>query len=232
MAKKAPRAPAGAKKILTHAANFIKRNGAEEAAKYLKVSEATARKVQRAIETGKPLGSIITSRRGLNQWKDRVKEAPRLKKNREAFETIKAQAIPIERIAQQSGLSRREVQGALSSMQYRTSDPDQAPAIRKAIEELRPTLPQYSENGFVFNPGGIDQARSIPGAEKGYIFKTGFRDLSDIDEYLDVVFGSAREFFMIVQMPPDSRGKIRYSAFDIRPPGVREMPKNYKGLVA
>lgn len=227
---KAKRAPAGSSKVFTRVANFIRRNGPEDAARYLNTSEKRAKQILNAVDRGKPLGSIVTTTRGLDKWKSKVATAPQLQKNRTTWEAVRDQQISVDRIVAQTGLSRNEVNLFLRDAQYSLGVPGRSKEIRAAIDELKAILPYYSDRGFIVCPEGEDQARQIEGAENGRIFRTGFRDLADIDRYLDVVFGSAREFFMVIQHAPNAQGKVRYSAFDIRPAGMRDMPANFRGL--
>ncbi len=225
----ARRAPAGSAKTFKKVANFIRKQGASDAALYLGVSERRAAQILSTVDKGKPLSSIITSKRGLEQWQEKIKIAPQLQKNRAAYEVVQRQRIATARIAQQAGLTQQEVSGALSFFQSRIAVPEHSKEIRKAIDDLKFRVPYYSDHGFIVCPGGEEQARLIQGAENGRVYRTGFRTLEDADEYCDVVFGSAREFFFILE-GTDSQGRTRYSVYDIRPAGTREMPKNFTGL--
>jgi hypothetical protein len=67
-------APRGSKALFAKVETFI-RNTPEKAAKFLGISESYARRIERHVQAGKPLGEIVKSEKGLQQWQARLDTA-------------------------------------------------------------------------------------------------------------------------------------------------------------
>jgi hypothetical protein len=64
-------APRGSKALFAKVETFI-RNTPDKAAKFLGVSKGYARRIERHVAAGKPLGEIIKTERGLHKWEARL----------------------------------------------------------------------------------------------------------------------------------------------------------------
>jgi hypothetical protein len=145
------RAPAGSRRVLGKVESYI-RNHPDKAARYLKVSDSTARKVQHAVESGKPLSSVVKTQAGLDKWQERLTGAKRLSRAENTARKVRESKVTSERMENVSALTRKEIDKALVRMQKGL--PVEAGIAREIARALKETKQQepYQEKGVWIYP--------------------------------------------------------------------------------
>lgn len=144
-------APRGSKRIFGQVEAYI-RNHPDKAAKYLGVSEGYARRIQRHVERGRPIGEIIKTSRGVERWKGRFAEARQLSYAEKVSKEVKAAGLKSVDLAEAAKLDPKETYRALSRMRRgKPVDPKTVRALRAASEAVKKTEP-YLEDGVTIYP--------------------------------------------------------------------------------
>jgi hypothetical protein len=129
-------APRGSKALFKKVEAYI-RNNADKAARYLGISEAYAKRVQRHVAARKPLGKIIKTKKGLEKWQDRLKTARQLTRAEKVARKVKEAGLKSTDLAEASGRDPKEVHTALNRM---VKGKPVEPALVKDISKARQTV--------------------------------------------------------------------------------------------
>ncbi len=158
------KAPSGSRQLFGKVEAYIQ-NHPDKAARYLGVSESTARKVQRAVETGKPMSSVVKTQAGLDTWKDRLAEAKRLSRAETTARKVRESGITSERMENVSTLTRREIDMALKRMEKGLPvEAGQAREIARALKASKEQEP-YQVDGVWFFPSAKRLEQSVKEGE-------------------------------------------------------------------
>jgi hypothetical protein len=203
-------APKGSKPLFKKVEAYI-RNNADKAARYLGISEAYAKRVQRHVAARKPLGKIIKTKKGLEKWQDRLKTARQLTRAEKVAREVKEAGLKSTDLAEASGHDPKEVYTALNKMvKGKPVDPKLARDIQKAAKAVKEKEP-YLVKGVWIYPSEARLMQDYPHAVRLNKFSPFLEDITNFIKTISVdYFGTAW----------DQREQM-YFVYDIRPPDER-----------
>jgi hypothetical protein len=212
---KQTRAPAGARQVLGKVESYI-RNHPDKAAKYLGVSDSTARKVRHAVESGKPLSSVVKTQAGLDKWKERLTDAKRLSRAENVAKRVAASSVPTERMENVSTLTKQEMDKALSKAKKGLPvEPGVMREISRALKETQQQEP-YQEKGVWIYPNIETLDRDVAAGDwpQAVTINRFSPFKSDIVKFIEDI---STAYFVAVW----EQSEEMYFIWDIRAPGEK-----------
>lgn len=218
MARRA--APKGTKATFEKVVKLAEKFGVEKAAQAFGVSERRVKSISRAIEKGKPLGSIIHSKRGLDKWTGRTETAK---------ESLPAQRRAQELLGQNS---RTEIIISIPGKENEISEALKRAENLEATHEDKLLLNKIKKTPTIISgPDNSDAARAL---DAGWEYFSNdklckeqhpdaiiaSRAFANMDDALNKLKDISREYFAIVRTPRGNRFDLYL--YDIRTAKERE----------
>ena len=213
----APRAR-GSRALFSKVEAFI-RNTPEMAAKFLGVSESYARKIERHVQAGKPLGEIVKSKEGLQKWQARLDTAKEKRQISRKAESL-SEKFTAKQIAQELQITEKSARRLLGKAKRGDLEGKENLDRLKSVEKkLLQVEPRMVEGVTIYPSIGRLKADVEYGVYPQAIRINRFVPDIFLQDLVNLVKTISTEYWVIAWDADDEL----YFIFDIRSPEERRL---------